>query len=172
MNAGPGSHTGNQDSGGGDNSTIGTQLRAARKQCNLGVEQVARELHLDRAIIEALEDDNQAALPAAIFVQGYVRSYARLVGLQADELLRSYDEQALQPPPLSVIGSSRRVPRYRLFTTRQLRNVVLVILAAILVWMAYPLVERFIEDRADMGDNRVPGQLELPPVMDAPRPFE
>ena len=172
MNAGPGSHSGSEDSGGGDNSTLGARLRAARKQCNLGVEQVARELHLDAAVIEALENDNQADLPAAIFVQGYVRGYARLVGLEADELLRTYGEQTLQPPPLPVVRSGRRRSRFRQFSTRQLRNIVLVILAAILVWMAYPPVERFIRDRADTGDDRAPGQLELPPIMDATRPFE
>jgi cytoskeleton protein RodZ len=172
LSAGPDSHSGSQDSGGEGSGSPGTRLRAARKQCNLGIEQVARELHLDVAVIEALEDDNQAALPAPIFVQGYVRSYARLVGLQADELLRTYGEQAVQPPPLSVGGSGRKVPRYNLFISKYLRNIVLAILAAILVWMAYPLVERFIEDRDDMSDNRVPGQLELPPIMDSTRPFE
>jgi cytoskeleton protein RodZ len=174
LSAGPDSHGGGQESGGEGSGSPGTRLRAARKQCNLGIEQVARELHLDVAVIEAIEDDDQAALPAPIFVQGYLRSYARLVGLQADELLRTYGAQALQPPPLSVggSGSGRRVPRYSLFISKHFRNIVLVILAAILVWMAYPLVQRFIEDRGDMRDDRVPGQLELPPVMDSTRPFE
>ncbi|NNG13148.1 MAG: helix-turn-helix domain-containing protein [Halobacteria archaeon] len=172
MNTGPGSHSGSQGSGGGESRTTGAQLRAARKQCNLGIEQVARELHLDSAIIEALESDNQAALPAPIFVQGYVRSYARLVGLPEDEMVRSYGTQGVQPPPLSVVGSGERLPRYRLLATTHLRNIVLVILAAILVWMAYPLVERLIEDRVDMADDRVPGQLELPPALHTTRPFE
>ncbi|MDH3526027.1 MAG: helix-turn-helix domain-containing protein [Gammaproteobacteria bacterium] len=172
MSAGPGSHSGSQDPGGGANSTIGARLRAARKQCNLGIEQVARELHLDTAIIEALEDDNQTALPAPIFVQGYLRSYARLVGLPVDEMVRSYGEQGVQPPPLAVVGSSRRSPRYHLFAARHLRNVILVILAAILIWMTYPLVERFIVERTDTGDDRVPGQLELPPAIDTTQPFQ
>jgi cytoskeleton protein RodZ len=172
LSVGPDSHSGSRHSGGEDSGSPGARLRAARKQCNLGIEQVARELHLDVAIIEALENDNQAALPAPIFVQGYVRSYARLVGLQADELLRTYGEQASQPPPLSVGGSGRRVPRYRLFISSYLRNIVLVILGAILVWMAYPLLVRFIEDFDGMNDDRVPGQLELPPAMDTIRPFE
>ncbi len=172
MSAGPDSHSDSQASGSEGNSTVGTRLRAARKQRNLVIEQVARELHLDVAVIEALENDNQAALPAPIFVQGYVRSYARLVGLPEDELVRSYGAQGVQPPPLSVVGSSRRLPRYRLFTTRQLRNIVLVILGAILVWMAYPLVERLVEDRDDTGGERVPGQLELPPAMNTTQPIE
>jgi len=172
LSVGPDSRSGSRHSAGEDSGSPGARLRAARKQCNFGIEQVARELHLDVTIIEALENDNQAALPAPIFVQGYVRSYARLVGLQADELLRTYGEQAAQPPPLSVGGSGRRVPRYSLFISRYLRNIVLVILGAILVWMAYPLVERFIEDFDGMNDDRVPGQLELPPAMDTIRPFE
>ena len=172
MKTGPGSDDGSQDSGGSQDRTTGAQLRAARKQRNLEIEQVARELHLDSAIIVALEDDNQASLPAPIFVQGYVRSYARLVGLPEDELVRSYGAQGMQPPPLSVVGSVRRLPRYRLLATRHLRNIVLVILAAILVWMAYPLVERLVDDLRDMNDDRVPGQLELPPAMNTTRPYE
>jgi len=172
MGVGPGSNSGNQGSGGGEGSTIGTRLRAARKQRSLGIEDVARDLHLDIAIIEAIESDNQAALPAPIFVQGYLRSYARLVDLPAEELVRSYGAQAVQPPQLSVGTKIRRSPRNHLLTTRHLRNIVLVILAAILVWLAYPIVERFVESRDYTGEDRVPGQLELPPAMDTTRPFE
>lgn len=172
MSAGPGSQGGSQESGGGEDSTPGTRLRAARRQHKLAIEEVARELHLDAAVIEAIENDNQAALPAPIFVQGYVRSYARLVGLPEEELVRLYDAQGVQPPPLSVARTNLRVPRQRRFATRHLRLAVLVILAGILVWLAYPVVERFIAGHGDTEDDRFSGQLELPPAMDTTRPLE
>ena len=111
MNTAAGSDDDGRKAADGDGGAIGARLRAARNQCNLQIEQVARELHLDARVITAIENDDQTALPEPIFVQGYLRSYARLVGLPADEMVRRYCAQGTNPPPLSVIGLDRGAKR-------------------------------------------------------------
>jgi len=144
---------------------IGKRLAAARKARALEVRAVADELHLDPAIIEALENNDAAALPAAIFVKGYLRSYARLVGLPEDELAQAYDRQTGEPPPLSVVSLQDKAPIIQLPSARLLRNIILLLLAAILLWLAYPFVERLIESRGGMTtDEPLPGRLQLPPA--------
>ncbi|MGB7932935.1 MAG: helix-turn-helix domain-containing protein, partial [Gammaproteobacteria bacterium] len=145
----------------------GSMLRTARIQHNLKIEQVAKELHLDTRIVTAMENDDQAALPEPIFVQGYLRSYARLLGLPADDIVSRYSAQGRpNPPPLSVIGPRRKAPMLPLPSARMTRNVILVLLAGILVWLAYPLVERLVLSSSGETEVQQPGRLDLPPVFE------
>ena len=143
-------------------TAVGQRLRAARNRHKLGVDRVANELHLDASIINAIENEDRAALPAQIFVQGYIRSYARLLGLPEDELVRQYVAQGDEPPPLSVIGSGEKMPLLRLPSHRLIRNVILIMLAVILLWLAWPMVERVLESRTTATEAPEPGRLELP----------
>ena len=151
---------------------IGAMLRTARSQRNLQVDQVAKELHLDARIITAIENDDQAALPEPIFVQGYLRAYARLVGLSGEELVRRYSAQEPAPPPLSVIGPRRKAPLLQLPSARLVRNVILIVLAGILVWLAYPFAERLLSQRGGETELQLPGVPGLPPAFEEQRRSE
>jgi len=142
----------------------GARLSAARKERKLPLEVVADELKLDVRMVEALERDDKAVLPAAIFVQGYLRRYARLMGLPEDELVRDYTESTDEPPPLTVVAIKRKTPFFRLPSGRVLRNIILLLLAVIMLWLAYPFVERFIASRGQPMEEQAPGRLELPPA--------
>jgi cytoskeleton protein RodZ len=153
-------------------AAIGARLRAARNQCDLKIEQVAQQLHLNPGIISAIENDDKAALPEPIFVQGYLRSYARLVGLPADEIAHRYcGTQGNDPPPLSVVGPRRKTPMLPLPSARTLRNLILVLLLGILVWLAYPYVKQVMMARGGNTGVQQPGHLDLPPAYEnEPRP--
>lgn len=153
-------------SGGGtdaNSNAIGTRLRDARIAHKLKSGDVARELHLDIDIIEAIECGDMSALPAPIFVRGYVRSYARLVGLPEDKLIREFNAQHAELPPLSVISAGNRAPMFRLPSGRLIRNVILIMLGIILLWLAWPLVERLTVSHGRETSEQLPGRLELPP---------
>ena len=157
-----GQDTDGSTSAGTDRLSIGARLAAARKKCELDIRVVANELNLDASIIAALENDDSAALPAAIFVKGYLRNYARLVGLPEDDMVRDYAAQTGEPPPLTVVTLGSKTPFFQLPSARLLRNIILVLLAAILIWLAYPFVERLIESRGQVTQEPAPGRLELP----------
>lgn len=67
----------------------GAALQAAREARQLSVPQVADQLKLSSAAVTALEANDWDRLPAQVFVRGYVRAYARLMGLDDEELLDS-----------------------------------------------------------------------------------
>jgi cytoskeleton protein RodZ len=72
-------------------------LRAAREQAGLSVEQVASQLLLPVDIINAIENADLQRLPASTFVVGYIRSYAKILNVPADEVIEAYN--ALMPAP-------------------------------------------------------------------------
>lgn len=62
-------------------ASIGQVLSAARQANGLSMRDVAQQLNLAVATIESLEEDAFDQLPGLTFVKGYLRSYARLLGL-------------------------------------------------------------------------------------------
>lgn len=70
---------------------LGARLRHAREAAQLTIQDVAQHLRLKLAVISALENDEYQKLPAPMFVKGYLRMYASMLGLPADEIVNSYN---------------------------------------------------------------------------------
>lgn len=68
----------------------GVALRAARESAGLSIEQVADKLHLLQSVVRSLEADTYERIRGEAFVRGYLRNYARLLGLDGDEILVRY----------------------------------------------------------------------------------
>jgi len=71
--------------------TPGTVLAAHRREAGLTVAEVSDKLKLSKRQVEALEADDYRALPGNTFVRGFVRNYARLLGLDAQPLIQFLD---------------------------------------------------------------------------------
>ena len=67
--------------------TPGMQLAARRQQFNWTVDQVARQLNLAPRQILAMENDDYGALPGMAVARGFIRSYAKLLKLDAAPML-------------------------------------------------------------------------------------
>jgi cytoskeleton protein RodZ len=61
----------------------GARLRSAREHAGLSLDQVAQALKLAPRQVKALEDEDFAQLPGRTFARGFVRNYARLLGLDS-----------------------------------------------------------------------------------------
>ena len=78
----------------------GARLRQAREAANRGIGEISAALHLDPKMVEALETDSFDRLPPPAFVRGYLKGYARLLGLPPGPILEVYDRRGFGPPPL------------------------------------------------------------------------
>lgn len=88
----------------------GRRLRVQRQARGLTVEAVATRLHLKPEVVVALEDDRFDAIPGRVFVTGYLRNYARLVGLDPVAVIDAYQSLAVEP---ATAGSPHPVARPR-----------------------------------------------------------
>jgi len=77
--------------------TAGRILAAARAERGLSVAEVAQRLKFSARQIDALEAERYEALPSAPFVRGMVRSYAKLLGIDAAPLLGSIEDKVVVP---------------------------------------------------------------------------
>lgn len=74
--------------------TPGELLAARRREMRLTVEQAASQLNLAPRQIQAIEENNFAALPGLASTRGFVRSYARLLKMDAEPLLARIAKEA------------------------------------------------------------------------------
>lgn len=68
----------------------GALLAAERKKQSRTVEEIAEELNLSLSQIRTIELDQSEGLPEPTYVRGYIRAYANLLGLDAEDVLRHY----------------------------------------------------------------------------------
>ena len=87
----------------GKESAAGSVLASAREELNLSVADVARHLKLSPAQVEALEDGAYERLPGRVFVWGFLRNYAKLLGIDPQPLLRGIESQM----PAAAIAEER-----------------------------------------------------------------
>src|SRR5690606_13439913 len=78
----------------------GRILREARERLGLEQKDIASQLNLQVDTIDAVENDAAEKLPAPTYVRGYIRSYARMVQLDSDALIKLYESDAAGPPEI------------------------------------------------------------------------
>jgi cytoskeleton protein RodZ len=104
-------HHGAADAGRGDvaaapavgaEDSFGAALRRAREAQSLSVNEVAAQLRLAARQIAAIEAEDLSRLPQGAFVRGFVRNYAKLLGLPAAPLIVALDRRLAPLRPLRL----------------------------------------------------------------------
>jgi len=70
--------------------TLGEKLRHAREERGFTLPEVAEQTRISSLYLESIENDDYRILPGGIFNKGFVKSYAKFVGLNDQEALADY----------------------------------------------------------------------------------
>jgi transcriptional regulator with XRE-family HTH domain len=70
--------------------SFGLRLRAAREREGITLEDVADRTKVPLVLWEAMERNDFSSWPSGLFARAYVRDYARLVGLDAEEVVDEF----------------------------------------------------------------------------------
>ena len=84
-------------------------LVEARQSLNLSQKEIADQLYLTKTLIQKLEEGKFGELPTKAFVKGYLRSYARVVGLSGDVVIQRFEDEEKEKPSAfeSALPASR-----------------------------------------------------------------
>ena len=99
--------------------SVGVLLKAAREVRGLSVSDIAQALKLGQRQVEALERDDWSGLPGTTFSRGFVRNYARMVGLDPAPLMLHLDR--LLEKPIDTLAVPEAVPT-RISTSTKSRD--------------------------------------------------
>ena len=70
--------------------TLGEKLRQAREARGISISEVAEQTRISALYLESIENNDYRPLPGGIFNRGFVKSYAKYVGLDEREALQDY----------------------------------------------------------------------------------
>ena len=72
--------------------TLGEKLRQAREERGITISEVAEQTRISALYLECIENDDYKILPGGIFNKGFVKSYAKYVGINEQEALSDYTQ--------------------------------------------------------------------------------
>jgi len=93
--------------------TLGETLRQARLDKSVSLVEAARDTRIRRSYLEALEGEDGAALPPAVYTRGFVRTYAEYLGLNPQAMVDLYQPVVRREsaPPLRPALPHLPIPR-------------------------------------------------------------
>lgn len=117
-------------------ATIGQRLRFAREQRGWTCEDVGSQLKLQARLIKRIEEDDFSGIAHAVYLRGYLTSYARLLDMPQILAEKVIAERGVQAP----LVSTGRVSRSRYLMDRYSVSATYLILTALVVgpavWLA------------------------------------
>ena len=111
----------------------GERLVEARREQQISVVEIAKELHIDEFKVRALERNDFDLLGAPVFAKGHLKKYAQLVGVDPDDVLTDYYQLTRSAETTPVI-SVRTRPRQELTPGPWIVVIVVIIIAVTAYW--------------------------------------
>jgi cytoskeleton protein RodZ len=135
----------------------GATLLAAREAKGLSTAEAATSLRLPEKILVHLEAGRFDQLPGDTFARGYVRSYARLLGLDANRLVLEYDRsRGIEVRERQVSGIDKMARPGKaggMLVTWTTVIVAVAIVASILLWWYDSQPTRSVDDVSDIASQ-------------------
>ncbi|MEJ7624749.1 MAG: helix-turn-helix domain-containing protein [Pyrinomonadaceae bacterium] len=157
-------------------STLGEKLRLAREEKGFTISEVAEQTRISSIYLQSIENDDYKILPGGIFNKGFVKTFAKLVGLNEQEAIAEYTQLISDGE-----GSEEDGPRtYRpevLTDDRSSSSMVPTIILAVVILAIFSagilFLVRYLREPAELASNSNSGRpaMEMPGV-ESPSPVE
>ena len=79
--------------------TVGEILHNKRKEIGLSLDEITEKLNLDSYLIELLENNDYEKFKVETYLKGYLRAYAKLLGIDGDRIIKLYKESNPEKEP-------------------------------------------------------------------------
>jgi cytoskeleton protein RodZ len=121
-------------------ATPGEVLSRARQAASLSRSRVAKELGLMESAVREIEENHFEKFAAGIYVRGYLRNYCKLLALDEQQLLDSFDQycidRGLADPPAQGIGRAMTADDRRRLLVGTIIGLVTLGGVFLLIWLA------------------------------------
>ena len=124
-----------------EGGSFGAWLRRQREMREIDLHEIAERTKISLRYLQAMEQDRFELLPAPVFARGFLREYAKYVGLSPDEVVNYYlsalggdeedDQEDREPAPARRRGAASPWS-YGVFLV-----LALILLAAVIAYLAF-----------------------------------
>ena len=84
---------------------LGQRFRAAREARGLSLSDVAEQIRIRSVYLSAIEEESWSTIGAPVYIRGFLRTYARFLGIEPEEAVAAFNQN--QPGPPSAGGDKR-----------------------------------------------------------------
>jgi cytoskeletal protein RodZ len=171
-------------------ASFGEELRREREIRGISLKEIADATKISKRFLDAIERNDHKTLPAPVFTRGFVREYARYLGLNSDEMVNRYNfaavgddrieqsshlerlttPQAPPPPKKKAPLKSIPAPYARVDRNVYILIIVVIALAGVSYWaLKHRRETRANEERlaAETKTSAAPAPIALPPAAPA-----
>jgi cytoskeleton protein RodZ len=129
---------------------FGAQLKKIREQRGITLDQISSSTKIGVRFLSALEDEHFEQLPGGIFSRGFVRSYARTIGVDEDQAIADYlvasgEDQPKKPaeaaddlPLPTVVAAKRESVTHFQWRSLALPLLVIIVMLSLAFWAFHP----------------------------------
>jgi len=129
----------------------GEKLRTAREEQGLSIEAVEKQTEIRSIYLEALENEDYSLLPPRVYAQGFVKNYARFLGLNSEKLVEEFGEMAY---PQDNTNTEVEVVPHQLKTKTRKISIKNVLAASIFLVAALFLGRFLVEYIAEVNSDK------------------
>src|SRR4030042_2659617 len=156
--------------------SLGERLKRGREEKNISLDDVVKATKINKGILTAIENDQSKFLPPMIFVRGFIRNYARYVGLDERELLDLYNETSASKEALTTpeeLQGRKKMKFNALY-------IFLMLVCGLAIFLAYPyFLKNYFENTSRIEPQKknspekaqTPSENQTSTTKDAVAPF-
>ena len=141
--------------------SCGKLLSSERQAKDLSIKDVARELRIDSSIIKKLENNEFQLIEAPVFVKGYLRQYAGLLGLKIDMVIDSYEKNHPDQSYKPIVNEAEEQIRKYVLTPKLIFIATSVLVIILIGWAIFSAIPQ---------DNPLPAISNNQAVYEEPNP--
>jgi len=165
------------NAGSDERRTLGATLAQERERQGLSRAEVAQRLHMSPWQIEALERGDYERLPKGTFLRGFVRNYAKLIGLAPDAVLPLLAEAAPAEAAPRIVVPTQNIrfdPLGERFSSPYVKAATLAFVAvaigfAAMYWAMYVRPSATAAHKNGAARTAAPAPAPAPASVEAPR---
>lgn len=125
------------------NKKVGELLKEARLMRGKNLDEISDVLKINKAYLKGLEDGNWDIFPAEVYIKGFLKNYAKYLGIDEDRALRTYRRERYVDEEVKVLDHGQKDVRdlnfrsFRLTKTSVTVFTALVSLVVIILFFTY-----------------------------------
>ncbi len=128
-------------------ASIGQDLKRERELRGISLQEIADSTRISLKFLQAVEEDRLDIIPGQFFIRGILRSYAKSIGLDENQVLNKYQEKIMFEEQLAYQEARKRhsparLPRPKKALFLVLSLVVLISAAALLYLVVFSSPDR------------------------------
>ena len=163
-------------------ATFGEELKREREIRGISLKEISDATKISKRFLEAIERNDHKTLPAPVFTRGFVREYARYLGLNAEDVVNRYNfaaagddriEKSIHLERLTTLPPPREVPKKGIppVYARIDRNVYITLLiAAALIAITWWAIKHKGPNRDEAPPTETIAAATQPPPQPQPEP--